>query len=135
MNTRLSPMLTRITAFLLFMNLCLAAGVQFPILKSIAWTGMIVSNSRTAPLKIALAKTFDGKHPCDLCRHISRMVKAEKTELKQSIPQRNHIELFCCFPQQNAFCPPHQWMKNPKTNASFSRKEEPFIPPPKSLLS
>ena len=45
-------------------------GMHWVILQSVAWTGMIIVYSQTAPLREALAKTFDGEHPCGLCKAV-----------------------------------------------------------------
>lgn len=40
--------------------------------------GMVISYSQDAPFKEALAKTFDGKHPCPLCKVVAEGKKSEK---------------------------------------------------------
>src|SRR5262249_48382876 len=44
----------------------------------VAWTGMVISYSQDAPLAEAVVKTFDGKHPCNLCKKISNGKRSEK---------------------------------------------------------
>lgn len=39
---------------------------------------MVVSYSQDASLVEALEKTFDGKHPCNLCRNIDESKRSEK---------------------------------------------------------
>ena len=46
------------------------SGGHWMLLQSVAWAGMIVEYSRHAPLQTALEETFDGKHPCPMCRMI-----------------------------------------------------------------
>jgi hypothetical protein len=58
--------------------LACSLGLHWGFLQSVVWVGMVVSYSQTAPLKVALAKTFDGKHPCPLCKAIGAGKKAEK---------------------------------------------------------
>jgi hypothetical protein len=38
----------------------------------------VISYSQDAPIKEALAKTFDGKHPCPLCKEIAKGKQSEK---------------------------------------------------------
>lgn len=64
------------TAILL---LVLSLGLQWALLQTVAWTGMLVAYSRDASLKDALVKTFDGKHPCALCLTI-RTARAENEQ-------------------------------------------------------
>jgi hypothetical protein len=47
-------------------------------LQSLAWTTMLVENARRAPLSEAVAKTFDGSHPCDLCHAVAAGKKSEQ---------------------------------------------------------
>jgi hypothetical protein len=53
-------------------------GLHWAFLQSVAWVGMIISYSHKASVTEALEKTFDGKHPCPLCKSISKSQKAEK---------------------------------------------------------
>ena len=46
------------------------SGGQWMILQSVAWAKMIVDYSRHANLQTAIEQTFDGKHPCAMCRLI-----------------------------------------------------------------
>jgi hypothetical protein len=58
--------------------LLLTTGSQWVVLQSVAWAGMIVTYSEKAPLAVALKETFDGKHPCPLCKAIAAAKKAGK---------------------------------------------------------
>jgi hypothetical protein len=41
---------------------------------------MIVCYSREAPLAEAIARTFDGNHPCALCKHVAAGRKSDKKQ-------------------------------------------------------
>ncbi len=51
-------------AFLAFFQL---AGGHWAILQTGAWMGMIVAYVKDGDVPAAIAKTFDGKHPCPIC--------------------------------------------------------------------
>ena len=53
-------------------------GGHWLALQSLAWTEMLVAYSRDAQLTEAVAKTFDGQHPCGLCRTIEQGKKSER---------------------------------------------------------
>ena len=53
-------------------------------LQSAAWLGMAVNFSKTESVSVALQKTFDGQHPCKLCK----IVKAGKASEKQQDLQK-----------------------------------------------
>ncbi len=58
--------------------LVLVTGGHWALLQSVAWTGMAVSYSRQTSLTKALKMTFDGKHPCPLCKIVKAGKAAEK---------------------------------------------------------
>jgi hypothetical protein len=54
-----------------------ASGGHWMALQSLAWTRMLVSYSRQGDLVSAVTKTFDGKHPCSLCKQVERAKSQE----------------------------------------------------------
>ena len=52
--------------------LFLVIGGPWAVLQTVAWTKMIVDYSQGTTLGEAVAKTFDGEHPCALCKKISK---------------------------------------------------------------
>lgn len=63
--------------------LVVSTGTHWVALQTVAWAGMIVCYSEKAPLKTALAETFDGNHPCPLCKAIAAGKKSEKQNAAQ----------------------------------------------------
>ncbi len=78
---------------LLIAALCLSLGGQWVALQSVAWATMLVSNSRHAPLGVAVAQTFDGAHPCGLCHAVAGGQKSEKDSA--SLPAVVKLDLIC----------------------------------------
>jgi hypothetical protein len=66
MNFR-RPIMTMVMALALFM----VAGGHWAMLQSVAWAGMVKDFSRTGSIAEAVTKTFDGKHPCSMCKKIA----------------------------------------------------------------
>lgn len=60
--------------------ICVSIGLQWAVLQGVAWTGMLISYSRDVSLMEAVARTFDGEHPCPLCKAV---VKGQQQEQKQ----------------------------------------------------
>jgi hypothetical protein len=58
--------------------LCCAIGLQWFALQSVAWTTMLIQNSKGATLTQAIARTFDGAHRCSLCHAVEKGKNAEK---------------------------------------------------------
>lgn len=69
-----------LTVFLLVLTL----GLQWVVLQAVAWTGMIVSYSQNNSISQALSMTFDGEHPCPLCKVIKQGRAAEKEQEKEA---------------------------------------------------
>jgi hypothetical protein len=73
--------------------LCCAIGLHWIALQSVAWTTMLVEYSKRAPLREAIAQTFDGSHPCALCHVVTTGKKSEKkSELQSPTPK---IDIIC----------------------------------------
>ncbi len=64
---------------LLLVMLLAVTGGQWAALQSAAWAGMLVHHLRTESISSAMSNTFDGNHPCPLCKAIERGKKSEKS--------------------------------------------------------
>jgi hypothetical protein len=73
--------------------LCLSLGLHWLALQSVAWTTMLVTNARHQSLSEAVAKTFDGGHPCDLCHAVAEGKKSEKKS--EVLPTIAKLDLIC----------------------------------------
>jgi hypothetical protein len=124
-------MLTRLSRLVLAVTLAASIGLHWALLQSIAWAGMIVSYAQTSTLKVALAKTFDGKHPCLLCKQIDQGKRSEK----QSDRQIEGKEFEFISDRQNfVFAAPTCFHLLPSFEASaVSRPVRPPVPPPRPV--
>jgi hypothetical protein len=64
----------------IFLVLALVAmlGAHWALLQTVAWTTMLADNLHSDSFCAAVAKTFDGNHPCDLCKAIAAGKQSEK---------------------------------------------------------
>lgn len=109
-----------------------ASDAPWGALQSVAWAGMIVSYSERAPLKTALAETFDGKHPCPLCQAIAAGKKSEKKN--EFTAQLNKLE-FPPAPENIILVAPSHFQLLPLANSSAtSRFPKPPVPPPRGFF-
>lgn len=69
----------RASQYLLIGTLLVSMGGHLALLQTIAWGNMLVEFSSTASFSEAVDKTFDGEHPCPLCK----VVKKSKSEEDQ----------------------------------------------------
>jgi hypothetical protein len=70
--------LNRFTRIIAASLLALFLGVHWFALQSVGWASMLVSRSQTAGWQEAVRTTFDGEHPCEVCKLVSAGRKAEK---------------------------------------------------------
>jgi hypothetical protein len=111
--------------------LCLSLGFHWLALQSVAWTTMLMANARHSPLSEAVAKTFDGAHPCDLCHAVADGKKSErKSEVVPAIAKMDLI----CTTHTLTWLPPWISYEYPRTNFAIrERSQLPPVPPPRSL--
>jgi hypothetical protein len=124
-------MLGRAGKFLVIITLVLTTGCQWAALQSIAWTMMLANNMRSQSLALAVTHTFDGLHPCCLCKAIAQAKKAE--EKSESAPPVTRLE-YVPFASQVSIPQPLRPTFPPLIKASFaSVSEPPPLPPPRPL--
>jgi hypothetical protein len=110
-----------------------ATGTHWLALQSVAWTAMLAENLQSNSWQHAVERTFDGKHPCCLCRQIAAAKQSEKKsdvqiEIKKLDYSYAHFEF--------VFCPPaHYYEISVLDDAAASLTRAPFVPPPRELLS
>jgi hypothetical protein len=76
-------MLAQIGRFVVAFALCVSMGGQWVAMQSIAWTTMVISYSQHCSFRQAIVRTFDGGHPCDLCKGINKARGEEKKQDSQ----------------------------------------------------
>jgi hypothetical protein len=77
--------------------LIFAVGAQWAFLQSAAWIGMLASNLQTASFHEAWTRTFDGKHPCRLCKLVSEGKKSEQKQ--ERLQLKTQIDFFLTVPR------------------------------------
>jgi hypothetical protein len=123
--------LARLPKILIVLSLAGSIGLHWAFLQAVAWTGMIVSYSQNAPLTEAMAKTFDGKHPCKLCKQIAT---EKKSEHKQDAGfQIGKLE-FSYAPVEFIFCAPALfWKLGDSARTLQTLIYSPAVPPPRAF--
>jgi hypothetical protein len=125
------PVLSKISRWALVFTLCASLGCHWGLLQSVAWVGMIVNYSCQGSIKDAMCKTFDGRHPCPLCK----LVRAGKAGEKKPDAQLNIKQIDLFAGQTASFAFP------PRANSYFSvphrvtsRTDVPLLPPPRPFF-
>lgn len=121
--------LLRLGQYLLIAAMFAACGGHWLVLQSVAWGGMIVAYSRTDGLTVGVEKTFDGQHPCGLCKAIEKSKGSEQKRDAQVIVSK--VELF--YAAVPALVQPvrESWMQSVADCFSDARAEPPSVPRPR----
>lgn len=93
-SVRMPKWLLSLGKLLLVGTLIVSMGGHFALLQTIAWGNMLVTYSNEATFSEAVAKTFDGDHPCELCH----VVKQSKNEEKQKQVLKSDMKLEIALP-------------------------------------
>jgi hypothetical protein len=118
----------------IFLVIALAAmlGARWAALQTVAWTAMLAENLRAGSFHEAVTKTFDGKHPCCLCKAISAAKQSEKKAELSSPPQK--LE-FPPLKENFTLISPSQFQLLPLENSSAkSRAQKPLLQPPREFF-
>jgi hypothetical protein len=70
--------LSRLAKFIIVLALACSIGLHWAFFQSLAWTSMLADNLRHDSLVQAVTHTFDGQHPCSICKAIADGKKSEK---------------------------------------------------------
>ena len=88
-----SAPLKRVVQLLAALLVCLTLGLHWAVLQTFAWTTMIVERAQTGSLAEAIQTTFDGRHPCKLCKVVRTGQAAEKKSESQLKLQKLELPL------------------------------------------
>jgi hypothetical protein len=125
-------MVLTVARIALALVVCLSIGPHWAALQPIAWATMIVEYSQCAPLTKAVADTFDGNHPCDLCKHITRTQHSEKKREAQSTTAKQ--DLVCVKRTVALFRSCTDLSFRVEHLTGTAETPSPPVPPPRSAL-
>ena len=107
-------------------------GAHWTLLQTVVWTTMLANNLCAHSVKEAMTKTFDGKHPCCLCKAIAAGKQSEKkTEFSF---QSQKLE-FPPLKENFTLIAPSQFQLLPLGNSSAkSLSQKPLLQPPRGFF-
>jgi hypothetical protein len=124
--------LVRLSKWVVVAILVISTGIHWMALQTVAWAGMIVCYSERAPLRTALAETFDGNHPCPLCKAIAK--GKTKENQNASLWQLKRFE-FPPSPAEVVLVAPSNFQLLPLRNLfAKSLPQQPLAPPPREYF-
>jgi hypothetical protein len=125
-------MFARFAKTMMVAALVAMTGGHWVLLQSVAWTTMLADNLSCGSVTEAVARTFDGKHPCPSCKAIAAGKKSEKK--KDFSPQLQKLE----FPLAHENPPLTDPLRfdAPPPGVAFPKShiQRPIVPPPRGLV-
>ena len=129
MQSTLFAVLKRLPRVLIALALAASIGLHWTLLQSVAWVGMVVTYSQKATFTQAIEKTFNGKHPCSLCKQIAKGKHSEK----KTDTQVEVGKLLLYNPGEHfAFFSPRQfYLLGASADSAPKLPAQPLLPPPR----
>jgi hypothetical protein len=126
-------MMDRVRNTLLILVLLAGTGAHWGALQSVAWTRMLAENLRTTSFADAVSRTFDGQHPCSLCKVIA---SAKKSEKRAEFPQPLTKLEFPLTAQSLLLVAPTRFQLVPISNdVAATLSHQPPTPPPRAICA
>ena len=111
--------------------LVVSLGAPWALLQSVAWVGMLVRYSQETTFRQAVAMTFDGKHPCKLCRLVQQGSSEDVARHKKLAKHDETIQLGLPPAGFSLFHPPMPRELAAAMTFPGARIEAPPRPPPR----
>lgn len=127
--------MSRLPQILVVAALVVSIGLHWAVLQSAAWVGMAVAYSvEKGSLTEGLSDTFDGDHPCPLCKAVKQGQDSESQTEDDQAPTTKSKEVKLTLALVTVplfvFAPiaPQHWIMT--SSDLKTRREEPVSPPP-----
>jgi hypothetical protein len=125
--------LTRLTKAAVVLALACSIGLHWAFFQSLAWAGMVINYAQGVTFTEAIEKTFDGKHPCALCKQIARTKQCEKKS--DTKPNRKGFEFSYASANFIFGAPDHYWKIRAPEKLATTFAPPPPVPPPRGEIS
>lgn len=122
----------RLGHLLLILALLVATDGHWAVLQTVAWTSMLANNLQTDSFEAAVTKTFDGEHPCAMCKVIKQGHSEERKQ--NQLKPKSGLKLEFPLPAENLFFIVPATADDLRSVAIFSSlfPTKPPTPPPRS---
>lgn len=130
------PFLRQLACAAMGLALFLTAGGHLALLQGVAWSTMVRDFSRNGTLTQAIEKTFDGRHPCPLCKKIGKARNAEE-KAPATVKMEKKAEVFVASDSSEVptpLCRSFAYGPHPSV-IFFERFDAPPVPVPRNSLS
>jgi len=125
-------MFVRLGKFFIVLSLAASLGAHWALLQTVAWTTMFADNLRTYSLSESVARTFDGKYPCPICKAIAA---GKKSETKNEFTLQMQKLEFPPAKENPILIAPSDFQLLPQVNFfGESLVQKPLTPPPRGFF-
>ncbi len=93
---------------------------------------MLVENAETTQFSVAVENTFDGQHPCSICKSIASAKGKESKQQRMAVVTK--VPLFCEEAGGEAVILLEAKVIRGVQPASDARFADPAVPPPRGFL-
>lgn len=120
-----------IISVIAMLNIC---GGPRLMLQSVAWAGMLIKYSQQTSLAEAVAETFDGDHPCNLCKGIQQ---DGETDQDQNVPveKKWDLKVVASTRPRTIYLTVTFALQPVVSQQAFAWAEAPPVPPPRNTVS
>jgi hypothetical protein len=123
------PCLVRLGVVLM---VCLSLGMHRGVLQTVAWARMLADFAAERPLLEAVEMTFDGEHPCELCRMAQEKDPASSPLPTTGASPAKKLLAVVCEASVPLFSPPGRTpQRSEPACVSPERHHAPEKPPPR----
>jgi hypothetical protein len=118
--------------------LVLSVGMQWAVTQSAGWVSMMVTYAQQGSVMEALEKTFDGEHPCELCKLAAQQSsEADEDGAPTSAKKAHKVKKAEIAWRDEPLCPPSRRVsvhELPEFSPQMvSWKKQPDRPPPRGM--
>ncbi|HEY2328428.1 MAG TPA: hypothetical protein VGI63_01270 [Verrucomicrobiae bacterium] len=126
-------MFARLGKVLVVAALVVMTGAHWAALQTVAWTTMFAANMSCDSFTQAVSKTFDGEHPCCLCKAIAAAKKSGKKSEAVSSALKMEFPLL----KENWVLIAPRLFEEFSTVNTFAelRPQKPLLPPPRNCFA
>jgi hypothetical protein len=125
--------LARCGKVLVVAALVLTTGLHWAALQTVAWTTMFANNICCDSFSCAVCKTFDGEHPCCLCKAIAAAKQEQKKT--EAILAALKMEFPPMTGKLNLFPPARFEIVRVKDTFAEPLPSKPLLPPPRTIFA
>jgi hypothetical protein len=126
-----SVVLARPAKILVVIALVLTTGLHWAVLQTVAWGAMLANNLRSESLTCAVSQTFDGAHPCCLCKAIAAAKQSQKKS--DAVAATFKMEFPVTTGSLSLFPPQDFLLTEVKHGFAEVLAAQPPVPPPRLL--